>query len=236
MKNIKRAMAGEYSRELSAKVFTGQCRLIRLGYRQGGPAGYGLRRHLVNERDEPKAPLARGEHKSLQTDRVILVPGPEDEVRIVERIYRMFVLQRHSEREIAEILNHEGVTTDLGRTWTRATVRQILINEKYIGNNVYNRISNKLKRKRVVNEPEMWVRGDGAFAAIIDRELFDAAQAILAARARRFTDDELLAMLSNLLASRGELMALILLSQIDRGGSGPRSGKGQNLLILTSQL
>ena len=31
MKNIKRAMAGEYSRELSAKVFTGQCRLIRLG-------------------------------------------------------------------------------------------------------------------------------------------------------------------------------------------------------------
>ena len=102
MKNIKRAMAGEYSRELSAKVFTGQCRLIRLGYRQGGPAGYGLRRHLVNERDEPKAPLARGEHKSLQTDRVILVPGPEDEIRTVERIYRLFVLQRRSEREIAE--------------------------------------------------------------------------------------------------------------------------------------
>jgi len=26
-----------------------------------------------------KAELARGEHKSLQTDRVILMPGPEDE-------------------------------------------------------------------------------------------------------------------------------------------------------------
>mgnify|MGYP006201013309 CR=1 FL=1 len=39
----KRAMAGEYSRELSAKVFAGQCRLIELGFRQGGPAGYGLR-------------------------------------------------------------------------------------------------------------------------------------------------------------------------------------------------
>jgi len=26
-------MAGEYSRELSAKVFAGQCRLIELGYR-----------------------------------------------------------------------------------------------------------------------------------------------------------------------------------------------------------
>ncbi len=37
VKGVKRAMAGEYSRELSVKVFTGQCRLIELGYRQGGP-------------------------------------------------------------------------------------------------------------------------------------------------------------------------------------------------------
>jgi DNA invertase Pin-like site-specific DNA recombinase len=44
VKGVKRAMAGEYSRELSAKVFAGQCRLIEKGYRQGGPAGYGLRR------------------------------------------------------------------------------------------------------------------------------------------------------------------------------------------------
>ena len=85
-----------------------------------------------------------------------------------------------------------------------------LTNEKYIGNNVYNRISNKLKRKRVFNDPEMWVRGDGAFTAIVDRELFNAAQAILAARARRFSDDELLAMLSGLLASRGALSGLLI--------------------------
>jgi DNA invertase Pin-like site-specific DNA recombinase len=76
IKSMKRAMAGEYSRELSAKVFTGQCRLIRLGFRQGGPAGYGLRRQLVDERREPKAILDRGEQKSLQTDRVVLTPGP----------------------------------------------------------------------------------------------------------------------------------------------------------------
>ncbi len=50
MKNIKRSMAGEYSRELSVKVFAGQCRLIEKGYRQGGPAGYGLRRMLIDEK------------------------------------------------------------------------------------------------------------------------------------------------------------------------------------------
>lgn len=125
-KTVKRIMAGAYSHELSNKVFIGQCRLITLGYRQGGPAGYGLRRYLVDERNEPKAPLERGEHKSLQTDRVILVPGHDEEVETVRRIYCLFVVERRSEREIATILNGEGCLTDLGRPWTRSVVRQIL--------------------------------------------------------------------------------------------------------------
>lgn len=210
MKSIKRVMAGEYSRELSSKVFTGQCRLITLGYRQGGPAGYGLRRYLVNEHNEPKALLARGEQKSLQTDRVILVPGPDGEVETVRRIYRLFVMERRSEREIATILNGEGLRTDLGRRWGRSVIRQLLSNEKYIGNNVYNRVSFKLKKKRVVNTPDMWVRGAGAFEAIVDPTLFEAAQAILAERARRFSDDDLLRMLSDLLQERGALSGMII--------------------------
>src|SRR5471030_2895487 len=80
VKGVKRAMAGEYSRELSAKVFIGQCRLIELGYRQGGPAGFGLRRVLIDQHGCLKTELHRGEHKSLQTDRVILVSGPDEEV------------------------------------------------------------------------------------------------------------------------------------------------------------
>lgn len=78
IKSVKRAMAGEYSRELSSKVFQGQCRLIELGFRQGGAPGYGLRRMLIDQSGEPKGLLKHGECKSLQTDRVILVPGPED--------------------------------------------------------------------------------------------------------------------------------------------------------------
>src|ERR1700712_2164712 len=77
VKGVKRAMAGEYSRELSVKVFTGQCRLIELGFRQGGPPGYGLRRSLIDQSGASKGVLSRGEQKSLQTDRVVLVPGPE---------------------------------------------------------------------------------------------------------------------------------------------------------------
>src|ERR1700754_1897676 len=83
VKGVKRAMAGEYSRELSIKVFTGQCRLIELGYRQGGPPGYGLRRSLVDQSGASKGELSRGEHKSIQTDRVVLTLGPTDEIENV---------------------------------------------------------------------------------------------------------------------------------------------------------
>jgi DNA invertase Pin-like site-specific DNA recombinase len=91
VKGVKRAMAGEYSRELSAKVFKGQCRLIELGFRQGGPAGYGLRRMLIDQSGAPKSVLAIGEQKSIQTDRVVLVPGPEEERAVVRRIYDAYL-------------------------------------------------------------------------------------------------------------------------------------------------
>ena len=60
VKGVKRAMAGEYSRELSAKVFAGQCRLIELGFRQGGPAGFGLRRVLIDQNGSIKARVEPG--------------------------------------------------------------------------------------------------------------------------------------------------------------------------------
>src|SRR3954447_8250534 len=99
VKTVKRAMAGEYSRELSAKVFAGQCRLTELGFRQGGPAGYGLRRRLLDQDRRPKAILGRGEHKSLQTDRVVLEPGPAAEVENVRRMFLLFVEERRSPTE-----------------------------------------------------------------------------------------------------------------------------------------
>ena len=210
VKGVKRAMAGEYSRELSAKVFAGQCRLIELGYRQGGPAGYGLRRVLIDQHGNHKAALVRGEHKSLQTDRVVLVPGPKEEVQVVNQIYRWFIEQCLSETEIAARLNGMGVRTDLDRDWTRATVSEVLTNEKYIGNNVYNRMSFKLKKTRVSNTPDMWIRKEGAFEAIVPAELFYTAQGIMRARFHRYSDTELLDRLRDLYQSRGFLSGLII--------------------------
>lgn len=210
VKGVKRAMAGEYSRELSSKVFVGQCRLIELGFRQGGPPGYGLRRMLIDQAGHKKAVLARGEHKSLQTDRVVLTLGPDDEIDVVKRIYRLFVHDARTEAEIAQMLNAQGVVTDLSRPWTRGTVHQILINEKYLGNNVWNRISFKLKKKRVRNQPEMWIRSDGVFPAIVARNLFDAAQTIINARSIKLTNDEMLDALRALFEQHGVLSGITI--------------------------
>lgn len=210
VKGVKRAMAGEYSRELSAKVFAGQCRLIELGYRQGGPAGFGLRRVLIDQSGAIKSELSRGEHKSLQTDRVILMPGPDPEVQIVTQIYKWFIDDGTPESEIASRLNTMAVRTDLGRDWTRATVREILTNEKYVGDNVYNKVSFKLKKVRVVNDPDMWIKKEGAFQALVPAEVFYMAQGIIRARAHRFSNEELLEKLRTLYQHRGFLSGLII--------------------------
>src|SRR5712691_2913346 len=83
MKSLKRTMAGEYGRELSVKVLAGQKRLAQLGFKQGGVPGYGLRRMLVSADRQAKQQLAGGERKNITTDRVILVPGPSEEVEVV---------------------------------------------------------------------------------------------------------------------------------------------------------
>ncbi len=220
VKGVKRAMAGEYSRELSAKVFAGQCRLIEMGYKQGGYAGYGLRRMLIDEQGDHKTELKIGEQKSLQTDRVILVPGPEEEVKNVEWIYKSFANDRMQESQIANLLNQRGIKTDLNREWTRATVHQLLTNEKYIGNNVFNRTSFKLKKQRVVNDPDMWIRADGVFEGIVDPNLFYTVQGMVRERSRKFSNEELLEKLKSLHEKHGWLSGMI----IDETENMPSSG------------
>jgi len=210
MKTMKRTMAGEYSRELSSKVFQGACRLIQMGYKQGGTAGFGLRRMLIDQNGQHKAALKMGEHKSLQTDRVVLIPGPDEEVKTVLWIYQTFIGEGKSESEIAKALNAQGLLTDFGRAWNRATVHQVLTNEKYIGNNVYHRTSFKLKLKHVVNPQEKWIRGDGKFEGIVEASLFHTAQGIILARSRKLSNDEMLEKLRGVLNKHGRICGMLI--------------------------
>ncbi|MER8578466.1 recombinase family protein [Mesorhizobium sp. M1423] len=221
LKAIKRSMAAELSRMLSVKVFAGQCRLIKMGYRQGGPPGLGLRRLLIDEHGHTKTALAAKEYKSLQTDRVILVPGPPEEIVTVRWIYDEFVKAGRTELEIARSLNAREIVTDQNRPWTRFTVHQVIANEKYVGNNVWNRRSFKLQRKWVTNDSSYWVRADDAFEPIVDRKLFERARAIASARSTKMSEDQMLSALADLLKSRGSLSGTI----IDSAANCPPSSR-----------
>ncbi|PBB65963.1 recombinase family protein [Mesorhizobium sp. WSM4312] len=210
LKAIKRSMAAEHSRMLSQKVFIGQARLIRMGFRQGGKPGLGLRRLLVDHSGRPKFILSNREQKSVHTDRVILVPGPPDEIATVQWIFSHFVKTHRTELEIARLLNRRGVMSDLGRPWKRESVRRLLTNETYIGNSVWNRRSCKLRGKGVDNPPDQWVRMEGAFEPIVDRKLFKRAQLIQKTLYLRMNNDEMLAALKKVLARRGALSTAII--------------------------
>lgn len=230
MKSFKRTMAGEYSRELSNKVFIGQCRLIELGFRQGGTAGYGLRRALIDQQGNFKTLLKMGEHKSFQMDRVILVAGPEEEIKVIHQIYEWFIQHNLSESQIAEKLNSENIKTDFNRAWTRNTVHEVLTNEKYIGNNVFNKTSFKLKKAHVSNPTEQWIRKDQAFEAIVPLDMFYTAQGIIRERSRKYTDEELLDLLRTLYQKHGFLSGLIINESENTPTTGVYSNRFGSLL------
>jgi DNA invertase Pin-like site-specific DNA recombinase len=209
-KTLKRAMAGEYSRELSVKTFAGQSRLVELGFHLGGPPGYGFRRQLVDKDGLPKGSLERQQKKNINSDRVILIPGPASELDTIATIYRSFISLKKTETGIAAALNGQGIKTHLGRAWTRGIVHEILTNPKYIGVNVFNRVSSKLKSKKVRNPSSMWIQKDHAFGPIVSTEDFHRAQAIIQHRHIRWTDKQMLDGLRNLLTSFGKLSSPII--------------------------
>ena len=210
IKTLKRTMAAEYSRELSVKVFAGQARMVVLGYRQGGPAGFGLRRQLVDSNGKVKGILKFGDRKSIQSDRVILVPGPNKELAIVREIFNLFTADRKSEREIVSILNDRGVRSESGRPWSRCTVHGILTNPKYVGSNVFNRKSFKLHQKTTKNPADMWIRRDGAFKAVIPLAQYMQAQKVVQSRCQHLSDQEMLEHLRWLLRRAGHLTAIVI--------------------------
>ncbi|SBW07599.1 Recombinase [uncultured delta proteobacterium] len=206
---VKDESASDYCRQLSQKVFVGQRNLILKGYRQGGPAGFGLRRVLVDESGNPKQELTIGQRKSLQTERVVLAPGPGAEQETVRWMYDQFIAGAR-ETEIADMLNAEGCLTDFGRFWTRGSVREVLTNEKYIGNNLYNRRSGKLKSKPKPNPESEWIRKERAFQPVVDAEQFYTVQRLIRERHKKISDIEMLERLRSLHAQTGRLSAMII--------------------------
>lgn len=89
-------------------------------------------------------------------------------------------------------------------------IRNILSNEAYIGNSVYNRKSFRLKQVMKKNPPELWIRATGLYEPIVDRSIFLNTQELLKKQYVRLSDEQLLKKLREALAANGKLSVSIM--------------------------
>jgi DNA invertase Pin-like site-specific DNA recombinase len=205
IKHLKRVMAGEYSRELSAKVTRAKLQQARLGFRQGGTVAFGFRRQLIDEEGNARQVLRRGHLKGVHTDRVITVLGPPEEQAVIKRIFRLYVGEGGGFDPIAKRLNAQGVAATNGRPWTGKRVAALIRNELCVGTQVYNRKCRTMRTKLRPNDEKDWVRAPTR-TAVVTRHIFARANKLATKGWRdRHSDAELLKRLRGLLKREGYL-------------------------------
>ncbi|UPG92846.1 recombinase family protein [Luteibacter aegosomatissinici] len=204
VKGLKRAMAAEYSRELSGKTVAAHRQLASRGYHQGASPGYGLRRMLIDQSGKRRQILTRGERKGTQTDRVVLVPGPVREQRTIRWMFQQVVAGK-TFTAIARDLNDKGTTTTFGKPWTYGRVHEVITSERYTGTLVYGREAKRLGGPLEHRPEASWIRAEGAIRPIVSRELFDAAQAAHRRQNEHMSNDDIVVNARRLLEREGRL-------------------------------
>lgn len=210
LKQVKRVMAAEYSAHLSKTVRHAQRRNAEQGFWQGGEPGYGLRRCVVDASGRPLSVLARGEQKALRSQRLVLVPGPAEEIAVVRRIYRLFLEEGVGRTALVRRLNDENIPFGDRRPWTYQKVKNVLTNPAYAGDKVFGRNAYHLGGGPVPRPPEEWVRIPDALPATVPRQAQAEAAAIIANRMVMLDDAAMLARLAELLKTKGRLSSQII--------------------------
>ena len=169
-----RGLVGQLFREDGAKkVRRGMIGLVNAGKHTGGRA-YGY----------APSPLERGNPQIVAAEAVT-----------VRRIFDEY-LSGKSPREIAHGLNEDGIAPPRGMAWNASTINGspqrgngIIQNEQYAGVLVWNKVrmcKNPVTGKRVSrpNPPSTWLRHEVSHLAIVDRETFEAANALKSERGK----------------------------------------------------
>jgi site-specific DNA recombinase len=102
-------------------------------------------------------------------------------------MFRMFI-EGQGYGKIIDELNLRGFKTKTGRSFGKNSIHEILRNEKYIGNYIFNRLSAKdvdgKRNNHAYKEPEEVIRLENAVIPLVTREEFDQVQAKMARRKR----------------------------------------------------
>jgi DNA invertase Pin-like site-specific DNA recombinase len=210
IKHLKRVMAGEYSRELSVKLTRAKRQQAQLGFRQGGSIIYGFRRLLVDRSRNPRQILKPGEGKALDVDKVIVVPGPQEELAVIRRIFKLYVQHHLTFKEIARRFSEEGVKGYGEKPLSIATIRNIVSNELCIGQMTYNMTTVELQGRPLKNPYELWTRFP-AFEPVVPVEQFRKAQELRRRCAKGYwSDEKIIESLQSLLAEKGRISQILI--------------------------
>ena len=147
-----------YSENLAQEVVRGMREAASRGFFLGSKAPFGYRKVKVS--DGPK------ERPTLEID---LATAP-----VVKEIFESS-LRGNGLKEICKELNDRGIT-NRGKRWYRGGLHYVLRNEAYTGTAVWGRTSKGEKAP----DP---VRVEGAWPALVSRELFDDVQQAMRERA-----------------------------------------------------
>src|SRR5579862_3538953 len=176
---------------------------------------------LVSADGTPKQLLADGERKGIMNDRVILVPGPEEAVKSVQEIYRMFLQDRLGYSQIARELNSRGIAYRDQKPWNVGAVRTIVTHAKYNGWLTYAKTSRTLYTKEVKIPESRWLRVPHPSSKIISEETVASVWQRLAAFTINKSNDQLLDELRTIRAANGRLSSSIIRRTV--GATSPAS-------------
>jgi DNA invertase Pin-like site-specific DNA recombinase len=105
IKQIKRAIAAEYSRDLAQRVSLGKRHTSGRGLLAGGGTPFAMLREVVDDKGRAVVVLGRGQIKVASNYRVRLTAGPADAVETLKQIFRLYVVAGLKLPAIAAQLN-----------------------------------------------------------------------------------------------------------------------------------
>ena len=165
---IMASMAQDEIRRLSQRVKFGMNRSIKNGTILGNNLLYGYK-------------------KDKLTGNLIII---REEAKVVEEIYKLYVINEYSLNKIAQILNKEGIKTCQNKSWCTSTISRMIKNYKYKGYYCGKKteiIDYMTKKVKYLPKKDWIIYEDNIkIPPIIEEELWNKANKRLKERSKKF--------------------------------------------------
>ncbi len=188
VKGVRQSMNSEFSKQLGKVVIRGMKSRAEKGYRLSH-AAYGYARAEATPQGEILHELPTGRRVGTIGNHAVLVLGNPRQIEVIRAIFRMY-LHGLGLKTIARKLNADKIPPARGKRWCDQVVRRILMNEVYIGTQVYGKskrgaisiAENVWGDKESISyqhDRKNWIVKTNNHPAIIDQATFDKVQKIL---------------------------------------------------------